>query len=224
MSEENDKVNSTSESEQPQESKCYSENLHTQESEQNFETTDTLNDTWAALSQDWQSQPTPKADIVALVKRTRKRTWQAKLVYALDVTLTLAIVIFFFYGVYDGQWGEPTNIYAGLGGFAAVIFVYFETKIRIAAWSHLCDSPEKAIDNAIAGSESAMKYLLFSKFSLIPLLPLVNWYVYAMSQTSDKSVWIVYLMMNSFMFVVYLVVEILHRKRKKEYFQLLQMK
>jgi hypothetical protein len=224
MSEEKDKIKVAMESEQSQNKRVSTEILFVKKNEQNTNTSDMLDDTWTELSQDWQAQPTAKTDINALVKRTRKRTRQAKFVFALDIILALAIILFFFYGVYDGQWGEPTNIYAGLGGLAAGVFVYLETKIRVATWSHLCDSPEKAIDNAIAGSESALKYLLFSKISLLPLLPLLNWYIYAMSQTSDKTVWFAYLMANSLMLVIYLVVEFLHRKRKKEYCQLLQMK
>ncbi len=224
MSEEKDKIKMVVESEKSQGKSTSSETLFIRKNEHDIEESSVLDDAWTELTQDWQAQPTLKTDVDALVKRTRKRTRQAKLVFALDIFLALAIILFFFYGVYDGQWGEPTNIYAGLGGLAAGVFVYFETKIRITAWSHLCDSPEKAIDNAIAGSESAMKYLLFSKISLLPLLPLLNWYIYAMSQTSDKTVWFAYLMANSLMLVIYLVIEFLHRKRKKEYCELLQMK
>jgi hypothetical protein len=224
MSEEKGKIKMVVESEQSQDKRASTETLFVRKNKQDTDRSNALDDTWTELTQDWQAQPTPKTDINALVMRTRKRTRQAKFVFALDIFLALAIILFFFYGVYDGQWGEPTNIYAGLGGLAAGIFVYFETKIRLATWSQLCDSPDKAIDNAIAGSESAMKYMLISKISLLPLLPLLNWYVYAMSQTSEKAVWFAYLMANSFMLAIYLVVEFLHRKRKKEYCQLLLMK
>lgn len=221
MNEDKDKINIALESEQPKSEDVSTETVFVRKNELGAETSD---DAWVELTQDWQAQPTPKTNISALVKRTRKRTRQAKLVFVLDITFALAILLFFFYGVYDGQWGEPTNIYAGLGGLAACIFVYFETKIRVAAWSHLCDSPEKAIDNAIAGSESAIKYLLFSKISLLPLLPLMNWYIYAMGKSSDKAAWMPYIMINGFILVVYLVVDLLHKKRKKEYKQLLLMK
>ena len=56
----------------------------------------------------------------------------------------------------------------------SVICVYFETKLRLAIWSQLYGSPNKANDNAIICSEWSMKYMWFIKFSL----PLVNWYVY----------------------------------------------
>mgnify|MGYP000259434156 CR=1 FL=1 len=183
-----------------------------------------LDGTWEELSQDWQAQPTPKTDIKALIKRTRQRTRGAKFCFALNIFATLGLLVAFLYGIYDGQWGEPVNIYLGLGGLISLIFIYFEAKIRIALWSQLCDSPEKAIDHAIAGSESSMRYMWITKLSFLPFLPLVNWFVYTVSQTSDKAALPTYLIANGFMLVIYLIVDYLYRKRKKEYHQLLQMK
>lgn len=183
-----------------------------------------FDDAWAELSQDWQAQPTPKTDINALVKRTRRRTRGAKLCFALNITATLGLLLVFLYGVFDGQLGDPVNTYLGLGGLISLIFVYFETKLRLATWSQLCDSPEKAIDNAIAGSESSMKYLWITKISFLPFLPLVNWFVYTVGQSSEKPLLTAFLIANGFMLAMYLVVEYLHRKRKKEYLQLLSMK
>ena len=183
-----------------------------------------FDDAWAELSQDWQAQPTPKTDINALVKRTRRRTRGAKLCFALNIIATLGLLLVFLYGVFDGQLGGPVNTYLGLGGLISLIFVYFETKLRLATWSQLCDSPEKAIDNAIAGSESSMKYLWITKISFLPFLPLVNWFVYTVGQSSEKPLLTALLIANGFMLAMYLVVEYLHRKRKKEYLQLLSMK
>lgn len=183
-----------------------------------------FDDAWAELSQDWQAQPTPKTDINALVKRTRRRTRGAKLCFALNIIATLGLLLVFLYGVFDGQLGDPVNTYLGLGGLISLIFVYFETKLRLATWSQLCDSPEKAIDNAIAGSESSMKYLWITKISFLPFLPLVNWFVYTVGQSSEKPLLTAFLIANGFMLAMYLVVEYLHRKRKKEYLQLLSMK
>ena len=179
---------------------------------------------WANITQDWQTQPTVKTDISALVKRTRRRTYGAKFCFILNILVTLGLLTVFLYGVYDGQWGDPLNTYIGVGSLLSVIFVYFETKIRVATWSQLCDSPDKAIDNAIASSESSMRYMWITKISFIPFLLLVNWYVYVVSQTRDKPMLVGLLLANGFMFAMYLVVEYLHRKRKKEYKQLLLMK
>ena len=187
-------------------------------------TSEILDGAWEELSQDWQAQPTPKTDIKALIKRTRRRTRGAKFCFALNIVATLGLLVAFLYGIYDGQWGEPVNIYIGLGGLISLIFIYFEAKIRIAIWSQLCDSPEKAIDHAIAGSESSMRYMWITKLSFLPFLPLVNWFVYTVSQTSDKAALPAYLIANGFMLVIYLIVDYLYRKRKKEYHQLLQMK
>ena len=183
-----------------------------------------LDGAWEELSQDWQAQPTPKTDIKALIKRTRRRTRGAKFCFALNIFATLGLLVAFLYGIYDGQWGEPVNIYVGLGTLISLVFIYFEAKIRLATWSQLCDSPEKAIDHAIAGSESSMRYMWITKLSFLPFLPLVNWFVYTVSQTSDKAALPAYLIANGFMLVIYLIVDYLYRKRKKEYHQLLQMK
>ncbi len=222
MSEENSKAKIASETEKSKE-------LPTQaradkQKDEQTESTEIFDETWAKLSDDWQSQATPKTDIQALMKRTRRRTRGAKLCFALNIIATFGLLVVFLYGIYDGQWGEPVNIYIGFGGLFSLVFIYFEAKIRFAIWSQLCDSPEKAIDHAIAGSESSMRYMWITKLSFLPFIPLVNWFVYTVSQTSDKAALPAYLMANGFMLVVYLFVDYLYRKRKKEYQQLLQMK
>jgi hypothetical protein len=180
-------------------------------------------ETWAELTQDWQSQATPKTDVAALVKSTRKRMRAAKFCFALNIIATLGLILAFFYGIFDGQWGKPFNVYLGLGGLLSVVFVYFETKVRLATWAQISDSPEKAIENAIASSESSMKYMLITKISFLPFLPLINWFIYTVSQTNNKDALPGYLMANGFMLGVYLVVEYLHQKRKREYQQLLKI-
>lgn len=187
-------------------------------------TTIEQDETWTKLTEDWQAQPTVKTDVAALVQRTRRRTRIAKMCFALNIIATLGLLIAFLYGVVDGQWGEPINIYIGLGGAISVVFVYLETQIRLSTWQRLCDSPEKAIDNAIAGAESAMKYMWITKLSFLPFLPLVNWFVYTVGQTNEKKLIPAFLMSNGFMLVTYFVVEYLHRKRKNEYQKLLKLK
>jgi hypothetical protein len=223
MNEENDKIKTTIGSEQSQRKPVSTETLLIQKEKPIEDSTEVFDDTWAELTQDWQAQPTIKADITALVKRTRRRTLGAKFCFALNILVTLGLLLVFSYGVYDGQWGEPVNIYIGLGSVLSIIFVYFEAKIRIATWSQLSDSPEKAIDNAIASSESSMKYMWITKVSILPCLPLLNWFVYTVGQTSDKAIFPAYLMANGIMLIIYIVADYLHRKRKREYQHLLQI-
>ncbi|MFT5634914.1 MAG: hypothetical protein ACI89T_000345 [Cognaticolwellia sp.] len=224
MSEENDKIKMAIESEQSTSERVSTETLVVQREKQSADAPKLLDDTWAELTQDWQTQPTVKTDVLALVKRTRRRTMGAKFCFALNIVATIALFIAFLYGVYNGEWGEPLNIYLGLGSLLSLIFVYFETKIRVATWSQLCDSPEKAIDNAIASSKSSMQYMWITKISFLPFLPLINWFVYTSSQTSSKAVLSAYLMANGFMVIVYIVVDYLHRQRKQEYQKLLKIK
>lgn len=179
-----------------------------------------LDDTWAELSQDWQSQPVPKTDIAALVKQTKRRTQGAKLCFALNITATLGLLIFFLYGVFHGKLGDPVNTYVGGGAFLSIIFVVLEIKIRLATWRQLCDSPEKAIENAIMACQSSVKYMVMTKLSFIPFLFLVNWFVYTVSQTEDKDLLTGLIFANGFMLLMYIFVDYLHRKRKKQYKQL----
>tara|TARA_R110000787_G_scaffold251125_7_gene356626 strand:+ start:572 stop:1252 length:681 start_codon:yes stop_codon:yes gene_type:complete len=224
MSEENDKIKLAIESEQSQAQGLSTETLIVRKEEHGVDSSEVFDDTWAELSQDWQAQPIPKTDITALVARTQRRTRNAKACFGLNILTTLALFIIFVYGIYNGEWGEAFNIYLGFGSLLSVIFVYFETKLRLATWSQLCDSPEKAIDNAIMSSESSMKYMWFTKISFLPFLPLVNWYVYTVGQTSDKAVLPAFFMANGVMIIAYILVDYLHRKRRKEHQQLLQMK
>ena len=179
-----------------------------------------LDDTWAELSQDWQSQAVPKTDIAALVKQTKRRTQGAKLCFALNIIVTLALLVFFLYGVWQGQLGEPVNTYLGGGAFLSIIFVYLETKVRLATWRQLCDSPEKAIDNAIISCQSSIKYMVITKLSFIPFLLLVNWFVYTVSKVENKDMLTGFIYANGLMLFMYAFVDYLHRKRKKQYKQL----
>ncbi|MEW6995176.1 hypothetical protein AADZ84_13020 [Colwelliaceae bacterium MEBiC 14330] len=177
---------------------------------------------WLELTQDWQAQPTKKTDVTALLKQTKRRTQGAKLCYALNIMGTLALMLVFLYGVYDNQLGDPVNTYIGVGTLLSVILIYFETKIRLQTWRQLCDSPEKAIENAISACQSSVKYMAMTKISFLPFLPLVNWFIYQVGQQQEKDVIDAYLMANGCMLLMYVVVDYLHRKRKKQYQQLLK--
>ena len=55
-----------------------------------------IDEEWLLLSRDWQTQPYAKTDIRKLVKQTKNRTLKAKLLFAINVFFTLAIVGTFF--------------------------------------------------------------------------------------------------------------------------------
>jgi hypothetical protein len=148
-----------------------------------------LDENWLRLSQDWQEQPFEKTDIKKLLKQTKKRTLQAKFLLSLNVLATIAIVIMLIVALYQGDWSRASIIYLSFGSVASIIFVYYEIKIRLHAWQQSCDSPDKAITNAIAGVESSIKYIRLTKLSFWLFLPFVNWYIYATITESEKSPW-----------------------------------
>lgn len=224
MSEENDKIKLAVENEKLPAKRVAIEIPIDIKEEHGLDSSEVFDDTWAELSQDWQAQPTPKTDITALVARTGRSTRNGKICFGINIIATVVIILVFLYGIYNGKWGEASNTYIGLGSLLAIIFIYFETKLRLATWSQLCDSPEKAIDNAIMSSESSMKYLWITKISFLPFIPLLNWYVYTASQANDKTALPVFLMANGLIIIMYLVVDYLHNKRKKEYQKLSQIK
>jgi len=180
--------------------------------------------TWAELTQDWQAQPVPKTDIEQLLKRTRRRTNGAKFCFALNALVTLGLLIAFIYGVFAGQLGEPMNTYIGLGSLISIVLVFYEMKIRLAVWRSLCDSPSKAVDHAISACKSSMQYMVLTKVSTVPFFFLMNWFIYTIGKTSDKPLLMAYLFANGFLVVVYIATDYLHRKRRKEYQQLLVLK
>jgi len=182
-----------------------------------------LDKDWLHITQDWQNQPFEKTDIRKLVKQTKNRTLKAKLLLAINVFCTLAIVSTFFIALYQGDWDMPTLAYLGFGSIGSIIFIYYELKIRLSVWSHLCDSPDKAIANAIAGVESSINYLKLTKFSFYILLPVVNYYLYVMSQTSDISLWVTLSMINFIILILWLITHWFHKRRLQELAKLISL-
>ena len=184
------------------------------------ELTNVLDEQWLSLSQDWQSQPYEKTDIQALLKQTKKRTLLAKSLLVVDVIATLGLIIALLVGLYQGDWGTATIIYLAFGAITSVVFVYYEIKIRLRIWQHSCDSPDKAIVNAIAGVESSIKYIKLIKLSCWLLLPAVNWYIYAMIGETEKSPWPPFFVINMVIVSLWLISHWFHQKRTKELIQL----
>ena len=184
------------------------------------ELTNVLDEQWLSLSQDWQSQPYEKTDIQALLKQTKKRTLLAKSLLVVDVIATLGLIIALLVGLYQGDWGTATIIYLAFGAITSVVFVYYEIKIRLRIWQHSCDSPDKAIVNAIAGVESSIKYIKLIKLSCWLLLPAVNWYIYVMIGETEKSTWLPFFVINMVIVSLWLISHWFHQKRTKELIQL----
>jgi len=183
-----------------------------------------VDEQWAELSQDWQSQPFTKVDVNALLKQTKKRTYLAKSLLGLDILATLGLIIAFAVGIYQGGWKIATLAYLAFGSVLSIVFVYYEIKIRLGIWQQSCDSPDKAIDNAIAGCQSSIKYIQLIKLSCWFLLPAVNAYIYAMISESEKSPWPPFIMVNSFVLIMWLVTHYFHMKRNAELKQLTSYK
>jgi hypothetical protein len=179
-----------------------------------------LDEQWLSLSQDWQSQPYEKTDIQALLKQTKKRTLLAKSLLAIDAIATIGLIIALVVGLYQGDWGTATIAYLAFGAITSVVFVYYEIKIRLRIWQHSCDSPDKAVTNAIAGVESSIKYIKLIKLSCWLILPAANWYIYAMIGGSEKSPWPPFFVINIVIVSLWLVSHWFHKKRTKELSQL----
>ncbi|HBY85579.1 MAG TPA: hypothetical protein DEO86_06865 [Colwellia sp.] len=179
-----------------------------------------LDEQWLTLSQDWQSQPYEKADIQALLKQTKKRTLLAKSLLAIDAITTIGLIIALVVGLYQGDWGTATIAYLAFGAITSVVFVYYEIKIRLRIWQHSCDSPDKAVANAIEGAESSIKYIKLIKLSCWLILPAANWYIYAMISGSEKSPWPPFFVINIVIVSLWLVSHWFHKKRTKELSQL----
>jgi len=187
-------------------------------------TTPLLDKQWTAMTQDWQSQPVPKTDIIALLKQTKRRTLWAKACLGFNVLAMFGIFIAFFISLYRGEYGTPMNTYLGLAGLIMVILVYYETRIRLKTWRQCCDSPDKAIDNATISCKSSINYMILNKLSCIPFAVMGNWFVVATALENDRSMWKGLILLNVFLIVVYVVADRLHRKYKKEYQRLTSLR
>ena len=179
-----------------------------------------LDENWLILSRDWQAQPFEKTDIKKLLKQTKRRTLWAKSLLAIDIIATLGLIMVLAFGLYQGDWGTATIAYFTFGSLGSVVFVYYEIQIRLRIWQRSCDSPDKAVANAIAGVESSIKYIKLIKLSCWLLLPAVNWYIYAMIEESEKSPLPAFIFINVFVISMWLVTHWFHKKRDEELSQL----
>jgi len=182
--------------------------------------TSVIDEQWAEMTQDWQSQPFTKTDIHKLLKQTQQRTVWAKCLLALDVIATVGMLSVVIYMWLTGSKDRTTMTYLGIGSALSVIFVYYAIKIRLAAWQVNCGSPDKAIEHAIAGCQSSLSYIKLIKFSCFVLLPFSNWYLFVASQQMNKSPVQGLIILNALIISFWLITHFFYLKRNKELKQL----
>ena len=180
--------------------------------------------TWQALTKDWQAQATPTTDINALIAHTRKRVRRAKYCFALNVFVTLLITLYFVVNCIQGELYGPLNIYLGVASLGSIIFIIFEWKIRSKVWRQYNESPEQAITTAIENAQVSMRYLQISRWSIVPVIPLMNWYIYTVMENRGEHDLTKYFVGNFLILIMSLVFDLLYRKRKKEYQAKLQLR
>lgn len=177
---------------------------------------------WESLVSDWQSQPYAHIDLDALLARSKRRTFVAKLFLFMNVIATVGLYASFFLGLYEGDWEMPLMVYIAFGAVLSTVYVYYEFTIRNATWKLAESGPEQALIRAISGVEGAIKYCKLMKYSSIALLPAANWFIYEMGKSSDKEQWVVYAWGNGVVLMMYALAEYYQRKRQHEKNQLEQ--
>lgn len=175
-----------------------------------------LDHTWAELTQDWQSQPYEKVDVQALLSQTKKRTFWAKFLLALNILATVCFIVVVIVMWLSNSQDKTTMTYLIFAAVGSVIFVYYEIKIRLITWQQVSASPDMAVKNAIKGIESSINYIRLTKFSCWFLVPAGSWYVIEMAKQNDKSIWLGLIIMNVSVGVMWGITHLFHRKRKAE--------
>ena len=184
----------------------------------NIEPRDTsvLDEQWAEMTQDWQSQPTTKTDIAKLLKQTKQRTVWAKLSLAADIIATLAIIGVAIFMWMSGSQDKLTIIYLGISGVLSVVFVFYVIKFRLSAWKVNCGSPDKAIKHAIAAGQSSLSYIKLLKLSCFVIWPFANWYVFTMAQQTEKPAVLGLVLTNAMFVTVWFITHKFYKKRVEE--------
>lgn len=178
---------------------------------------------WQNLTQDWQSQDYVKTDMQALLRRTRIRTYWAKSYMALNILATIGLVVAFFVGLYQGEWGGAINTYLAGVSIISVIFSYYEFRIRVKTWQQCCGSPDKAIEQAIDGCLSSIKYIKLTKITFLAFLLMINWLFFALEQQQNEPDRLSLILVNGTFLVLFVITHLLHLKRKKEYRELVKL-
>ena len=177
---------------------------------------------WVELTQDWQSQPTEKSDIKALLKQTKRRTIKAKALFASSVIATITMLLSWCYGTFFAELDPLFNHYMGICGLMSIVFCYYEYKVRIQVWREIAQSPEQAIQNALKGHQSSLNYIKLVKWSFIPFGAVGNWFVITSALEHDVSIAIMIIAINLYLLIFYALTHWFEVKRKKEYYALLE--
>lgn len=182
----------------------------------------TVNDdrAWSTMLDDWQSQPYEKVDIAALVRQTRRRTWWAKTVLALDVMATIGLIVGFFIGWYQGNWHTATLAYVGFGAVTSPVYLYFEVKIRLNSWRLAEQNPGNIVQAVIEGYQAALQFGQLIKWTCYGLAVAVNAYVIALNQQNDQDLWPKLLLANALVVAMYAASHYYQHKRRQELTQL----
>ncbi|WDE06463.1 hypothetical protein SG34_005955 [Thalassomonas viridans] len=175
-----------------------------------------LDDSWLAISQDWQEQPYEKANLDALVRKTRRRTWWAKACLVANILATAGMLVTLLVGLYRGDWETPHLVTLAVLFVSSVVYVYIEIKIRSAAWQLNDAGPDHALKAAISGGKSSLQYARLMKWSFYFLIIPLNWYAYAMMEFREKITWKTFAFINVFLLVMYICTHIYQKKRERE--------
>jgi hypothetical protein len=175
-----------------------------------------LDEEWLSLTKDWQEQPFEKTDMSALVKKTKRRTYWAKSILVLDVLSTIFVFALFIYGCFVEQWSNSVQLFLLFFGIGSTVYVYYEVKYRLHAWQQNCGSPEKAVEHAIAGCESSIKFSKLVKLFSWLMFPSLNGFLYLMMIDSEKSLWPPIIITNILLVATVVITHIIENKRIAE--------
>ncbi|WP_448546630.1 hypothetical protein [Thalassotalea fusca] len=192
--------------------------------EQSTSPSDVFGDDWQLLTEDWQEQPFKKSDIDKLLKQTKRRTLWAKAILWLNILATIFLVVMTVVFSQNEEIGTMTVVYFAVSSLLCIVFVYYEVKIRSKAWKKACDSPERALDNALRGCLSSLRYIKLIKIYYWLMIVLVGLFAKELSTELNISVWSIITEIYGMILVCYLVTHWFHRKRLAELKRLQQMK
>ena len=175
-----------------------------------------LDDDWEKLANDWQSQPYEHVDVAKLLKKVKRRVWLAKISIWSNVIMTLALIGSFVWGLLFSDWKNHTLIYLGLGSVYAIVFVFYETKIRASHPSAEAVPADKVIEHSMQSCVAAINYVKLNLYATFVLFPLVNWFVINVTEDRNKPMFTPLLVANLLGLSIVLLCVWLLRRRKLE--------
>ncbi len=181
-----------------------------------------LDQQWQAIAQDWQQQEYKKTDLKALTRKTALRILKAKLIFAFDLLATLFIIIYFVVNINQIE-DKATFYYLLFAVIATPIYMFYSIKIRLASWRLGQGTPTLALNAAITACQSSIHYLQLLKLSSYLFIIPINWYIFALKTSSDKSIWPALVITNLILFVIYFISHRMQKKRLAELNKLQQL-